>query len=122
MSETRGPLTRSCLVVVWFFYLGLVALQWIDSNLQQHPVSIYFIRVIPLLIFFPGMYRDGLRSFIWLCFVSLLYFMALVERLFANPTEPVSIASMVAVVFLFIASMMYVRWRARELRKEESDD
>jgi uncharacterized membrane protein len=51
-----------------------------------------------------------------LCFVCLLYFIALVERLFALPGNALAIIGTVAVVTLFVAAMLYVRWRARELR------
>jgi len=62
------------------------------------------------------MLRDKLRSYIWLCFISLLYFTRLVVNLFAEPGSALAIVGMVAVVTLFIAAMMYVRWRAREVR------
>ncbi len=62
------------------------------------------------------MLKDNLRSYIWLCFVSLLYFMRLVLALFAQPDNALAIVGMGAVVVLFISAMMYVRWRARELR------
>ena len=84
--------------------------------LQQLPLIIWLGKLLPLLIFLPGMLQDRLRSCIWLCFVSLLYFIALVERLFALPGSPLAIIGMIAVVTLFTAAMMYVRWRGRELR------
>jgi len=71
---------------------------------------------LPLLIFLPGMLKDNLRSYIWLCFISLLYFIALVERLVAQPDNILAILGMLAVVTLFIAAMLFVRWRARELK------
>jgi len=101
-------------VLVWLAWLVLLTLQVIDSWVYQLPWIIYLGRVIPLLIFLPGMCKDNLRSYIWLCFVSLLYFIALVERLFAQPDNVLSLLGMVAVLTLFIASMMFVRWRARE--------
>ncbi len=101
-------------VLVWLAWAVLLAIQPIDTWAHQLPWIIYLGRVIPLLIFLPGMRKDNLRSYIWLCFVSLLYFIALVERLFAEPGNVLSLLGMVAVVTLFIASMMFVRWRARE--------
>jgi uncharacterized membrane protein len=44
--------------------------------------------------------------------------MMLVLRLFADPTKLVSVVGMVSVVSLFISSMLYVRWRARQLKGE----
>jgi uncharacterized membrane protein len=75
---------------------------------------------MPLLIFLPGMCKDNLRSYIWLCFVCLGYFMILVQRLFAQPDNLLVVSGLVAVVLLFTAAMMYVRWRARELRSSDA--
>ena len=99
------------------FSLGaLLAAQVVESFLQAAPWFIWMLRLLPLVIFIPGMRVDKLRSYIWLCFVCLLYFMMLVLRLFADPTNMVSIVGMVSVVSLFISSMLYVRWRARQLK------
>jgi uncharacterized membrane protein len=99
------------------FSLGaLLATQAVESFVQQAPWFIWLLRLLPLLVFVPGMRADRLRSYIWLCFVCLLYFMMLVLRLFADPTKLVSVIGMVSVVSLFISSMLYVRWRARQLR------
>ena len=83
------------------------------------PAIIWFGKLFPLLLFLPGMLRDRLRSFIWLCFMSLMYFVAQVERVFAQPGDPAAIIGLSAVVILFCSAMMYVRWRARELKPAE---
>jgi uncharacterized membrane protein len=104
------------------FSLGaLLATQVVESWLQQAPLFIWVIRLLPLLVFIPGMRADKLRSYIWVCFVCLLYFMMLVLRLFADPTRLVSIVGMTSVVCLFVSAMLYVRWRARQLKKEIHD-
>lgn len=104
------------------FSLGsLLAAQVVESWFQQAPLFIWVIRLLPLIIFIPGMRADKLRSYIWVCFVSLLYFMMLVLRLFADPTKLVSIVGMISVVSLFVSAMLYVRWRARQLKKEMID-
>ena len=98
----------------------LLLQQVADASIHQLPWIIWLGKLAPLLIFVPGMRRDNLRTYIWLCFVSLLYFIALVERLFAQPESLLAITGMVAVVVLFVAAMLYVRWRARELRAAAS--
>ncbi|MEE4146965.1 MAG: DUF2069 domain-containing protein [Halieaceae bacterium] len=107
-------------MLVWAGWTVLLLQQLADAWLQQLPWIIWLGKLLPLLIFLPGLLRDRLRSYIWLCFVSLLYFVALVERLFAVPGSPLAVAGMAAVVTLFIAAMMYVRWRARELRPADT--
>ena len=112
----RGQASSVAHLLVWAAWAVLLVQQLADAWLQQLPWIIWLGKLLPLLIFLPGLLRDRLRSYIWLCFVSLLYFIALVERLFAVPGSPLAVVGMVAVVTLFVAAMMYVRWRARELR------
>ena len=112
----RGQASSVAHLLVWTSWAVLLGQQLVDAWQQQLPWIIWLGKLLPLLIFLPGLLRDRLRSYIWLCFVSLLYFIALVERLFAVPGSALAVTGMVAVVTLFVAAMMYVRWRARELR------
>ncbi len=102
--------------MIWVAWGVLVAQQVADAWLHRAPWIVWLAYCLPLLIFLPGMLRDRLRSYIWLCFICLLYFMRLVVKLFAEPGSALAIVGTVAVVTLFIAAMMYVRWRAREVR------
>lgn len=113
----RGTASAIAHGLLWFAWAVLLVQQLIDAWQMQLPWIIWLGKLLPLLIFLPGMLRDRLRTYIWLCFVSLLYFIALVERLFALPGNIPAAIGTAAVVTLFIAAMMYVRWRARELRE-----
>jgi uncharacterized membrane protein len=103
-------------LLTWLAWAVLLLTQAIDAWVHHIPAIIFIGKLVPLLIFVPGMVRENLRSYVWLCFVSLLYFISLVERLFAQPDSLLAIAGMFAVVSLFISSMLFVRWRARELK------
>jgi uncharacterized membrane protein len=102
--------------LTWISYTALIVQQGADAWAHAAPWFIWVIKLLPLLLFLPGMRKDNLRSYIWLCFVCLGYFMLLVQRVFAQPDDVLVIGGLVAVVLLFIAAMLYVRWRARELR------
>ena len=112
----RGQVCRLLWWASWFAYGALLAQQAADALIHGAPWIIWLVKLLPLLLFLPGMLRDRLRSYVWLCFVSLLYFISLVERVFAQPGELPGIAGLVFVVMLFTAAMLYVRWRGRELR------
>ena len=109
----QTDLTRK---LIWLSFGILFVTQALEALRGGAPWIIWLAVLLPLIIFVPGMLRDNLRSYIWLCFVLLLYFMRLVVALFENPADPVAIVGMTAVVVLFVAAMFYVRWRARELR------
>ena len=110
--------SRSSVAVrlTWLSWSALLLQQSADAWSHQAPWFIWVLKLLPLLLFLPGMLKDNLRSFIWLCFVCLGYFLILVQRIFAQPDNLLVIGGLVAVVVLFIAAMLYVRWRARELR------
>ncbi len=106
----------------WGFWLLLLLQQAREVVVRDAPWIIWVAYLLPLLIFLPGMLRDRLRSYIWLCFVVLLYFIRLVERLFVDPTSLASIAGMVAVVGLFTCAMLYVRLRGPQLRAASPEE
>lgn len=104
-------------IVAYLSFVVVLGTQLIELWTSAAPWVVWIGLLLPLLVFVPGILRDNLRSYIWLCFVLLLYFMRLVLALFADPDSPRALTGMVAVVALFVAAMMYVRWRARELRQ-----
>ena len=107
--------------LAWATYALLFCQQALDAGIAGAPWFIWLLQIGPLLLFLRGMYRDNLRSFIWLCFVLQGYFLVLVQEIFARPDDPLVIVGLGAVVVLFVAAMMYVRTRARELRAGQSD-
>ena len=68
---------------------------------------------LPLLIFLPGLWRGGLRSYAWLSFVSLLYFAQAVTALFVAQQRLLDRLDLVASVALFVCTLLFIRWRAR---------
>lgn len=107
--------------LIWLCWVLLLLQQTADALLTGLPWIIWLGKLLPLLLFLPGMLRDRLRSYIWLCFVCLLYFIALVERVFALPGQALAWLGLAAVVTLFCSAMFYVRWRARALRQLSTD-
>ncbi len=105
-------------VLTWLSWALLLSVQAVDAWLHHLPWILWLGKLLPLLIFLPGMLKDNLRSYIWLCFISLGYFILGVERLFAQPGSLLAMLGMFAIVILFIAAMLFVRWRARELKAE----
>jgi uncharacterized membrane protein len=72
--------------------------------------------LLPLLIFIPGAWRSNPRSLALLCFVCLLYFCVITVRLFAPDRTAFDAIAMIAVVTLFVAAMLFTRWRKQQLR------
>ena len=86
------------------------------------PVILLVFAVVPLLIFIPGLRKENYRSISMLCFVTLLYFTAIVANLFEPDSSLFDVSAVISVVTLFIASMMYSRWLQREKVKPVIDN
>ena len=117
----RGPRTAPLRRLVLASLVLLIAAQALDSWVRQAPAVIWALRILPLLVFLPGVFRDRPRTYIWLCFVILLYFLTVVLRLFYNPADPVAWVAMACIVTGFVGAMMYARWRSQELRGNETE-
>lgn len=76
--------------------------------------------LLPLLIFIPGAWRGDPRSLALLCFVCLLYFCVVTVRLFAPDRTAFDVIAMLAVVTLFVAAMLFTRWRKQQLHATDA--
>ncbi len=124
MSElaTRGGRTQTLWWLLWGFMALLAVTLLADALRRAPPLPVLALWFAPLLILLPGLLRDRLRSVTWLSFVSLMYFVMAVLRVFAEPGSLRAQLELLAVVGLFCAAMFYVRERARELRGDETGD
>jgi len=116
----RGPSAVRLRLLFWTFLLAFIAQQIFSETRFGAPVQLLALQLIPLLIFLPGVARDNLRSFIWLSFVQLAYFVSAVLALFAQPSDLISIAGVILIVLLFTVTALYVRFRGREQRGSET--
>jgi len=89
----------------WLLLLVLAGNLW----LQNQPVVIYCLVLLPLVIFIPGILMDNNRTLIWMGFVLLLYFAAAVYGVAKPQPLFLDIAELVLTIVLFCASMFYVR-------------
>ena len=112
----RGKLTASLWGLLWFCWV-LFALQQVwDVARFDAPWPLWVLRLLPLILFMPGVGRDNLRSVVWLSFVLLFYFVSAVETVFAQPNDPTAVTGIVSVVLLFCIAVLYIRFRGRERR------
>ncbi|CAH0992586.1 hypothetical protein SIN8267_02719 [Sinobacterium norvegicum] len=74
--------------------------------------AVFMFSTVPLLIFIPGMIQDTHRSYTWICFVVLGYFIYAVTAL-AVPAEAALIDWFYCflTVTLFTFAMMFVRYK-----------
>ena len=127
MKQGHGQMMARTGVVSWLWW-GLWGF-WLVFTLQQiadvarfnAPWPMWILRVLPLIIFIPGVARGSLRAVVWLCFVLLFYFVSSVELIFAKPEDPLAVLGLVVVVALFVLAALYIRLRGPQLRAQQTD-
>ena len=113
---SRGRRTLALWVLLWLAAAVVLACESLDAWRRAAPALVWAFKVRPLLVLLPLLYADRLRAVVWVAFVSLLYFLIAVQRVFAEPGSARAIIELGAVVLLFVSATFYVRYRARELR------
>lgn len=101
------------LVALTLEVFGIAALE------PQSRAFLWAIFCLPLLVFLPGMLRGSWKTYLWLCFVLLVYFTVVVTNLFFPDADAFDWTELVLVCVLFVASMLFGRWRQRELQARE---
>lgn len=70
---------------------------------------LWVLKMVPLLIFIPGLRKRHLRTYAWLSFVVLLYFILGVQTAFIEQTRIYGIIITVLLSMLFCALVLYIR-------------
>jgi len=105
----------------WISYSLLLLLMVVTSLPAFLPENssvtvILVVKLLPLLIVLPGMLKDKLRPYIWLCFIVLFYFTQSVVETFLSKGGGLDLIITILTVVLFISAMMHVKWE-RQLGK-----
>ncbi|WNO09664.1 DUF2069 domain-containing protein [Teredinibacter sp. KSP-S5-2] len=76
-------------------------------------IMVFAAQTLPLWALLPGLIRNHYRSYSWLCFALLFYFIFAVERSFVSTANIYDYLFLMLTVLLFIATMMTGRWQQR---------
>lgn len=95
--------------------LTLTLENWLSDPLS---ISRWLVQVIPLLAFLPTLISNKLRSYQWLCFVILLYFIVGVLSIFTPEKLFTGIMLTFFCVLLFCSAIFYIHHQQKALRAE----
>ena len=118
----RGSTTRKIWWALWLSWSLVIVQQIVLDARFGAPVQSLILQVVPLLVFVPWVLRDNLHSLIWLSFVLLGYFVLAVQTAFARPGDGVALAGVFLQVILFLVAALYIRFRGRELRRQQTPE
>jgi len=110
-ASLRGA--RLAVVSSYFALLGLFTVDALMSLLAGAPALVaailWLVRVIPLLIFLPGIRKQAPRAAAWLCFVLLLYFTHAVTTAFVPGELLYGLVYTLLCTALFTALVIWIR-------------
>lgn len=120
MAKTYKPIhhlpqkLRYGKIVTWSMLAALPLLfaYW-SLGREEGAFTIWCVQSLPLLAIAPGIYKQLYRSYSWLCFLLLFYFILAVERALISTSSWSDYVFLALVVGLFISSMMTSRWLQR---------
>lgn len=111
--------TRFAVAATAASYAALILLFAIWNFVRASGPSwvIFGAQVLPLLALLPGLWQRYYRSYSWLCFVILFYFIKGVEGVFMSNAIWIDSVFLALTVTTFIAAMLASRWLQRSARQ-----
>jgi uncharacterized membrane protein len=97
----------------YFLLLAVLAFTTLAADLPEgvSPWLVLGVKFIPLLIVLPGLIKNNLRAYIWLCFIVLFYFTrAVVDAYLSEGNNVADIGLTIITTTLFLSAMMFVKW------------
>jgi len=92
---------------LWLFFLG--------------GLGITLTKVLPLLLFIPGLIARKHSTSAWLCYMSMLYFILGVLLAFTPGAALLGWVLTISSLVIFLSSMLYTRWAKADIRAAESN-
>ena len=91
----------------------LILMSWLNFLPADSSIKLWLVKIFPLLIFIPGFVQRKYRTYSWLCFAILPYFIWMTPLVMGRGawSDWVMIS---LIVILFIAAMMTSRWMQQQ--------
>lgn len=83
-------------------------------------LGIWLFKILPLLLFIPGLIARKHSTSAWLSYMTMLYFVLAVLLAFTRGAEGWGWALTITTLVMFIASMLFTRWRKADLKQAEN--
>ena len=97
----------------WVCYGGLLLLFAVWNLFLDGSIKWWLLQTIPLLLVLPGLLKQQQRSYLWLCFILLLYITAGIVDVMM-PTRGWQHGALTALsLILFVSAMMTSRWQVQ---------
>ena len=91
----------------------LVLMSWLNFQQVDSSFTLLLVKLFPLIIFMPGFIQKKYRTYSWLCFAILPYFVWMTPYLMGRGNWSDWAMTLLTVV-IFIAAMMTSRWMQQQ--------
>ncbi len=109
LEQVNKKLTKGLNTTHLSYVLLMILITWLNFQSGENGVALWLFKIIPLAIFIPGFLKKSYRSYSWICFAVLPYFIWIIPMALGRGTwsDWVIVA---LIVLLFNAAMMTSRW------------
>lgn len=106
--------------VSWMLYGGLIIAYSIWQVTRAGGPSYFFwaVQLFPLLLVLPGIKANSPRSYIWLCFLLLLYFIKGFDGIISPSRTWIDYVVVSGSVLLFVSAMLTSRWLSQHFSEK----
>lgn len=91
----------------------MVFIYWFITRPSGLNYTILCVQILPLAVFIPGILANHYRTYSWVCFLLLFYFIKAVEGVFISTATLSDGLFLLLTPTLFIISMMASHWAQR---------
>ncbi len=95
------------------FAAFLFLMSWLNFQPADSSFKLWLVKIFPLLIFIPGFVQRKYRTYSWICFAILPYFIWLTPLVMARGNWS-DWTMITLIVVMFISAMMTSRWMQQE--------
>jgi uncharacterized membrane protein len=113
LVRVEQKLAMGRLVTYGSYILFLLSISFLNFFPENGGFKLWLVKVLPLLIFIPGFIKKKYRTYSWLCFAILPYFIWIIPLVMGRGSWGDWLLT-ILIVILFISSMMTSRWMQQQ--------
>ena len=113
LQQVNHKVSRGLLLTHTSYGLLLLLITWLHFQTPENGFGLWFFKMLPLIIFIPGFIKRYYRSYSWICFALLPYFIWIIPLALGRSAWS-DWAIVALIVIVFIAAMMSSRWMQQQ--------
>lgn len=113
LIHVEKKLTFGLYTTLGSYSIFLVLMSWLNFQAVDSSFKLWLVKIIPLLIFIPGFIQKKYRTYSWLCFALLPYFIWITPLVMGRGNWS-DWAMVSLIVIMFVAAMMTSRWMQQQ--------